>query len=90
VDENGCVKNENGETIGQQQPNGEVWKADVACNVTYDTHSHDSSDSHGEASHGGDGSESHSHSETIGYTGNLQTNNDVVDQNGNVIGSYNE
>ena len=89
VEGSGCVKNNEGETIGQQQPNGEVWKADIACNVSYTSHSHSSSDSHGEASHGGNGSTSHDHNEVIGHTGSLQTNNDVLDLNGNKIGTYN-
>lgn len=89
VDENGCVRNDDGEIIGQQQPNGEVWAADIACNVKYTSHSHADSDSHGEAAHGGSGSGSfHNHHEVIGQTGSLQTNNDVLDSSGNKIGTW--
>lgn len=87
VDDNGCVINDDGVIIGQQQPDSTVLQTDASCNVQYTDHRHDSSSSHGEDPHGGNGTFDHSHSTVIGQTGSLQTNGDILNASGKVIGN---
>lgn len=88
VDDNGCVVNDDGVIIGQQQADSTVLETDSSCNVTYYSHAHDSSSIHDdEDAHGDDGSVDHSHTTTIGQTGSLQNNGEIQDASGEVIGN---
>ena len=68
----GCVENDAGVIIGKQVGT-EVWKTDALCQLVYEQHTHDGS--------------THEHHTVIGTVGGLQTNGEVLDEDGNVIGT---